>query len=150
MGIRVTLVLLGFALAACGESRSQMLARRLQTVSNVRILVGLMVASSEPFPMKDGALDVYHFVKSGDITRDNYDVLRKPGAKVPTDAEIDAGDYTNFPYERYRGEAKRDGVRPVPLLWEKTPDREGIYVVGMSDGSARAVDQVDFDGLFGK
>jgi len=94
----------------------------------IRRLVGLAVQSGK-LPMKDGAFDPYEFVRSGRIPAD----LLRPG---PTDEEIARGDYTNFPWERYRGDGKLEGP-PIPLLWEKKPDENGGCLVALSDGSAR-------------
>ena len=85
--------------------------------------------------MKDGALDPYVLFRDGVIVGINLRLFRSersgPG---PTDDEVARGDYTNFPWERYRGDGKLEGA-PFPLLWEKTPDAEGKVLVGLSDGT---------------
>lgn len=111
-------------------------AATLEDISNLRNLVGMVVASDKP-PMKDGALDPYAFVAKGDIAREQYGVFRSNRQdKAPTEEEIGRGDYTNFPWERYRGEPGKLRRARVPLLWEKEPGADGQHVVGMSDGSA--------------
>ncbi|HEX5135637.1 MAG TPA: hypothetical protein VFY93_01570 [Planctomycetota bacterium] len=86
-------------------------------------------------PLKDGVFDPYAFVRRGDITRERYDVFRSARSGTgPTDEKIERGDYTNFPWERYRGDGRLEGP-PFPLLWERTPDKEGRVLVAFSDGS---------------
>lgn len=112
---------------------------QMEDLNNLRNLVGLVVVSEKP-PMKDGALDVYAFVRTGDITPENYRVFRSARSGTgPTKEEIERGDYANFPWERRRGEWKR--AESVPLLWEKQPDAEGNVLVGLSDGSAQTWDK---------
>jgi hypothetical protein len=123
-------------------------AAQLEDMNSVRNLVGLIVVTQtvgKP-PTKDGALDVYFFVRKGDIAPKYYSVLRSARSETnPTDAEIERGDYTNFPWERYRGERRIDRPPAVPLLWDKQPDAEGKFVVGFSDGSARLMDRDELD-----
>jgi hypothetical protein len=120
------------------------LATRLETTSNLRMIAGLLVMA-EWFPLKEGTLDVYALVKRGEIPRSELRILQKNG--VPTAAEIDGGDYSRFPYHRYQGEGKPDYKRRIPLLWEKEPDSEGMFVVAFNDGSASAVDRAELDRL---
>jgi hypothetical protein len=143
-------LMLALACAGCRESKKQVVMHRMERMNDLRILAGLLVAHGQRPPMKDGTLDVYYFVKKGDITRENYDILRRPGEDRPTDEEIERGDYTNFPYERYRGKGELDFTRPVPLLWDKAPDEHGVYVVGMSDGRAEAMDEAGLKAMLGR
>ncbi len=111
----------------------------IEDINNLRNLVGLVVVSAKP-PMKDGALDPYAFVTTGDIGRAQYKVFRSNRqGKGPTDDEIARGDYANFPWERYRGDAAKLRGARIPLLWEKEPGADGKHVAGMSDGSAELV-----------
>jgi len=114
-------------------------AATMEDLNSLRNLAGLVVVA-EKVPMKDGALDVYAFVTAGDVTKDKYEIFRsKRLGTGPTDKEIEAGDYTNFPWERYRGDpAKLRSFRggPRPVLWEKEPGADGKQVAAMSDGSA--------------
>jgi hypothetical protein len=91
--------------------------------------------------MKDGALDPYHFVRTGDIQPEQFEVLRSRYDGVgPTDQEIRRGDYTNFPWERYRGDPSRPIVPRFPLLWGN-PHAKGWRLVGFSDGSVELVER---------
>ena len=68
-----------------------------------------------------------------------------PVVVMGTDEEIESCDYTHFPYHRYRGSGEIDITRALPLLWDKEPDAEGMFVVAFSDGSARALDREGLD-----
>jgi hypothetical protein len=90
---------------------------------------------AERLPMKDGALDLYHFVQTGEIDSQGFKVFRSNRRGVgPTDDEIRRGDYTSFPWERYRGDRTDVGLPVFPLMWEPQPIR-GLTLVGFSDGS---------------
>jgi hypothetical protein len=143
-------MVLAVACAACGESKKTVFADRMEKTNNLRTIANLLVVLGSPLPMKDGALDVYALVQKGEITRENFALLRRPREDRPTDDEILRGDYTNFPYERYRGKAQLGSARPFPLLWDKTPDEHGVYVVAMSHGGAEAVDEAGMRAMLGR
>jgi hypothetical protein len=106
----------------------------LEDINNLRCIVGLAVAEPQT-PMKDGVFDPYAFVRKGDVLREQYGVFHSARSGTgPTDEEIERGDYTNFPWQRHRGDGKRIGR--FPLLWEKEADKKGGRVVGFADGSA--------------
>lgn len=114
----------------------------LYDVNRLRDIVGIAVVQRE-IPMKDGAFDPYEFVRRGDILREEYSILRSERSGTgPTDEEIERGDYTNFPWERYRGDGKL-GLT-FPLLWEKRPDKRGGTIVALSDGSVTYCEGADF------
>lgn len=142
-------VLLLAFVAGCGEGRGQMLARRVQKMNHVRQMIAPLVMSRKPLPMKDGQLDVYALVRSGDIRKDDYVILRRWPEKIPSDEEIERGDYTRFPYDRYRGTGELE-PRPIPLVWDKEPDSEGVFIVGMSDGSTRSMDRAELAKTLGQ
>ena len=76
-------------------------------------------------------MDVYAAVEGGDL---NSSVLRSARLGYgPSNEEIRRGDYTNFPYERYRGVVVPG--ESVPLLWDKEPDLRNGRVIGFSDGT---------------
>jgi hypothetical protein len=125
---------------AAATARADAAVARLEDRNRLRALAGLLIV--EGYPMKDGALDVYALVRGGEIAREQYVLFHSTRAgKGPSAEEIERGDYTNFPWERHRGKEVKGGARPVPLLWEKKPDAEGLVLVALSDGSARAMDE---------
>jgi len=114
--------------------------RRLEDSNNLRQIAGLAAASAN-LPMRDGAFDPYDFVKKGEIAGTNISVLRSQRSGVgPTEEEARADDYTNFPWERYRGERRPWDAPPFPLLRDKKPDEDGIVLVAFSDGSVQQWD----------
>ena len=127
----------------CGCHRSTPI---LEDVNNLRQIAG-MVAVMREFPARDGFLEPNAFVRNGDITGANLNLFRSNRlGRRPTDAEIERGDYTNFPWERYRGDGKLGGA-PFPLLWEKARDKSGGLLVALSDGSVRYCDRAEAERL---
>lgn len=107
----------------------------------MRQIVGLATVC-EKLPMKDGAFDPYYFVRNGDITGSNIKLFRSGRLKIgPTEEEAEAGDYRNFPWQRYRGELRPRNATPYPLLWEKEPDEDGCVLVALSDGTTYVWDR---------
>jgi hypothetical protein len=141
--MRIARVLPFLVAASCGGGRQDM-SKRMEDMNRMRMLASLFIVAS-PVPMKDGALDPYAFVGTGDLTRQDYDTFRSASqGKGPTDEQIERGDYTSFPWERYRGDAKKvKGLPTIPLLWEKEPGANGQHLVAQSDGSCRFMDPVD-------
>jgi len=64
--------------------------------------------------------------------------------KGPTWDQIHAGDYSNFPWARYRGEIPAATV--VPLLWEPIIGNKRV-LVAYSNGHVRSVDAADLKEL---
>ncbi len=141
---------LAVACAACGDSKKTVIADRMEKINNLRTIANLLLVRGPPLPMKDGALDVYALVQEGEITREDFSLLRRPREDRPTDEEILRGDYANFPYERHRGKADLGLARAFPLLWDKTPDEHGVYVVAMSHGGAEAIDEAGLKVMLGR
>ena len=109
--------------------------RRLSAIAH-------LVVTRARLPMKDGAFDPYDFVRRGEIGGGDMGLFRSARyGHGPTEEEAKAGDYTKFPWGRYRGERKPRDAPPYPLLWEKKPDEDGRVVVALSDGSARVWDR---------
>jgi hypothetical protein len=119
---------------------------------NLRHIAGLLVARySRPphgdghgkLPMKDSALDVYRLVANGDLCGKDLTLLWSAHTGMgPMGEDLLRGDYTNFPWERYRGDGKLEGP-PFPLLWEKKPDKHGGGLVAFSDGSLKYVEHFE-------
>jgi len=115
-------------------------AATMEDVNRLRQIMGLLIVADKP-AVKDGALDPYALVRAGDIDRTHYDIFRSARlGQGPTDEEIERGDYTNFPWERYRGDGSDTrGAAGIPLLWEKEPGADGEQLVGMSDGAVHVL-----------
>ena len=126
----------------------QLHADRVQDMLSLRALAGLVIVSiqaGQPVTRSD-ALDVYGLVGKAARRRDGHDILRSARSGIgPTDAEVEKGDYTNFPWERYRGTLTTFHGEPVPLLWEKAPGPDGLVLVALSNGAVRAWDQATLD-----
>ena len=101
----------------------------LSDLKNLRQLVVLVRLSREGPPAADGRLDIYRFVRSEEIADEHFDVFTSHRCGIrPTNAEIKAGDYTHFPFGRYKGAVTMKG--PVtPWLWERYPYPDGTRVV---------------------
>ena len=141
----LALLLLSFPMHGVTEAD----AARREDTNNLRNIVGLVVLTKK-VPLRDGAFDPYAFFLSGEIRRENLRVFESVRSKAgPTDKEIKRGDYTNFPWERYRGDGKLVGA-PFPLLWEKKPDKNGMLLVGLSDGTAKYWDHATLEAALKK
>ncbi len=55
----------------------------------------------------------------------------------PTKEQIKAGDYSKFPYERFRGVIVLN--KELPLLWDRKPDSKGGRVMGFTGGAVKWV-----------
>lgn len=122
---------------------------RSDDMNSLRQLAALLLERLQDgkLPMMDGALDVYVLVRNGDLRGANLKLLRSNRSGTgPTDEEIARGDYTHFPWERYRGDGKLEGP-PFPVLWEKKPDENGRCLVALSDGSARYCDREEAEAI---
>lgn len=94
----------------------------------------------------DGRVDIYTMLKGlDDTTRDELVrfCFSARAGKGPSTAEFEAGDYTNFPYQRRRGALA--GFAPV--AWEREP-RGGERLVAVSDGSFRVWDEARMQQFF--
>lgn len=114
--------------------------RRIEDLNNVRG-IALACLARGTLPMKDGALDPYELMHAGDLAPEQLKTFCSALSGIgPTEAEVQQGDYTNFPWARYRGDGKIPGRR-VPLLWSKEPDEDGLSVVAFSDGGGEILDR---------
>ncbi|MEM8882689.1 MAG: hypothetical protein AAGD14_01310 [Planctomycetota bacterium] len=132
-------------------AKRERMDRRIEKTNHLRDLFGRLMKQKDGLPMKDGALDVYALVRSGDVTAKEYHFFRIPENRLhPTAKEIEKGDYTNFPYERYRGDGNIQVAKLIPLLWEKKPDADGKFMVLTNDGSVKAMDKAELAKLLAK
>jgi len=108
----------------------------------MRNLAGLLVISQ--FPMRDGALDVYRvFGKDAPDDR-QLELFRSQRTGVgPSRAEVSGGDYTHFPYERFRGDTPPKVGADVPLVWDRVAQLDGTRLVGLANGVAKRMKEAD-------
>lgn len=108
---------------------------RITDTNNLRQFAGLVLRHGR-VPVKDGVFVPYNFVRTRDIGEESFKLFRSERLDSgPTKDEILDDDYTNFPWERYRGDGQLSGARPFPILWEREPGRDGLTLVALSDGS---------------
>ncbi|MCZ6571919.1 MAG: hypothetical protein ACE10D_05065 [Planctomycetota bacterium] len=123
----------------------------LQDINSVRNLASYLTLSGDPIPLAaDGRIDVYIFVRMGEIEgEDDLQVyVSALTGQGPTLEEMLAGDYTNFPYERYRGEVSPNELG-VPLLWDKQPCRGDSTgrIVGLTQGRCVFMEEAELQAL---
>jgi len=110
-----------------------------QNVTNICELWIEHYAESQPAGT-DGRMDVYQLVRDGYVEGAlavGMFFSNRYGSG-PSLAEIESGDYRRFPYVRavVRHPVAGDSARPI--LWDLEPDgrRDGLLLVGFSDGHA--------------
>lgn len=90
----------------------------------------------------DGRVDVYALLRPLDNPRD--EIVRfcfsARAGKGPSAAEFEAGDYTNFPYQRRRGGAARGAGVTALVAWERQPT-DGKRLVALADGGVLLQDE---------
>jgi hypothetical protein len=112
-------------------------------LSNIALAIAVARSESDVPLTPDGRIDVYALLilRARDRELPHGEIVELcHGARAdegPTWEEIAAGDYTNFPYQRYRGqlpprrsESPYDRSRNrVPYLWDRRPaDRKRLVV----------------------
>jgi hypothetical protein len=108
----------------------------------MRNLAGLLVFSQ--FPMQDGALDVYRVVGKDAPDERRLELFRSHRTGVgPSRAEVQKGDYTHFPYERFRGDTPPKGSGDVPLFWDRVAQLDGTRLVALANGAAKRMQEAD-------
>lgn len=108
-------------------------------LDRLRDLIGLLTSGTS-VPMRDGAVDPFALRdEAGSAPLDTHFFHSARLGSGPSRDEIAAGDYTNFPYERYRGPQRplQDLDHPLPLLWDREPHSDGGRLVGLSNGSVQ-------------
>ena len=123
----------------------------IRDLKNLRQLVVLVRLSREGPPAADGRLDIYRFVRSEEIADEHFDIFTSHRCGIrPTNAEIKAGDYTHFPFGRYKGARVLGTLPATPWLWERYPHADGQRVVGYSNGTAKRIPEAEFQALMKK
>jgi hypothetical protein len=120
----------------------------LEDVNNVRQMVAEMLMADRIEATADGRIDVYRVVFGQiELTEENVAILRHVRSdRGPSIAEVRAGDYGNFVWERALAEDVRGAAEKVPMLWDPRPI-DGKRVVGFSDGRVKVLTEEEFQGL---
>jgi hypothetical protein len=136
-------VLLGPFLSESEETKQ--IAAQVEDMNNLKQLVGSMRAERSG-AAPDGRLDVYGPLKKS--TRDKklwVDVCRSSrSGKGPTLAQIEANDYSNFPWKRAKAPFNWETTRVRVLLWDGSPQPRGRRVVALNSGAVKAVPEDEF------
>ena len=103
-------------------------AAKIADINQTRMLVGYLSRTHKkesPPVAADGRIDVYAGLLV--TTQAQVDeIYRSERLDLgPTLAEVRAGDYTNFPYQRFKGVPSRGD----PWLWDKRPVRGQRFIV---------------------
>jgi hypothetical protein len=98
--------------------------------------------------MKDGALDVYRLFPKRELKERHPFVFRsqRTGAG-PSLEELKRGDYTHFPYERWRGATPPKKFGRIPILWDRAPQPDGTRLVAMASGTAEVMQEAKLQKL---
>lgn len=140
--------------------KSQTVAQRLEDMLDLRDIAALLVMAEEVPLAPDGRIDVYAILRK-EMTDSKKVVDTCTSARTgkgPTWKEIEAGDYGNFPYQRYKGARDRKSYVRVPVVWDRqpsddspsrsSPERGEGRLAAFSDGSAMFEDEAVFREFF--
>ena len=129
-------------------------APAMDDMNSLRMIVGLVeVQSATKYPWKDGALHVYRLYEVGDITDKRLSVFRSARTGIgPSLKEVKKGDYTHFPYERYKGAKPppKGALEAIPLIWDRVASPRGQRLVGYNGGSVELVPEAQLLALLEK
>ena len=149
VGIGV-LVLIGLALVFLGpflgeSEETNQIAAQLEDMNNVKQLIGSMVthrAGAAP----DGRLDVYGPLKKSVSDKSLWvEVCRSSRAQNgPTLAQIEADDYSQFPWQRAKAPFDWDSARVRVLLWDGNPQVRARRIVGLNSTVVQTVPEDEF------
>jgi len=132
---------------------------RAEDQHSLRILIQLFAESERIHASPDGRVDVYRMLIDSRLMDERaIQILRSVRAgSGPTEAEVRAGDYRSFPWERAfardiqrawtlgTGAKRRDrNVSAQPVLWEREPHHGG-YLVAFTNGVVRFVPEDEFE-----
>jgi hypothetical protein len=122
--------------------------RRMTDLNKLRNMAGSMVSGPQ-LPMKDDALDVYKLYRKGDLSDDEqFAIFRCERTGVsPTRAEVKAGNYDHFPYERWRGTEPPATGTKTPILWDRVAQADGTRLVAMSFGAVVVMPEAELQKL---
>lgn len=128
------------------RSVTDMIVDRVQDINGLRYMAGstfFATTSNKAMPMaRDGRIDIYALLETSDNTRDELVqfCFSARAGKGPSRAEFDAGDYTNFPYQRRRGAPDLKTPEGALIVWEREP-RNGERLVALANGAVQTWDE---------
>ena len=138
--------------AAEGRTATDVIVDKVQDINGLRHMAGAALFATtldKAMPMaRDGRIDIYAMLKALDNPRDELVqfCFSARAGKGPSRAEFEAGDYTNFPYQRRRGpDLKTPEV--ALIVWEREP-RSGERLVALYDGAALTWDEARMQRFF--
>jgi hypothetical protein len=110
---------------------------------NAGIMVKCILVQ-DPIPSTaDGRVDVYRaMIDECGLHEDMVSWLQSPRSDEPgpTVADVEAGDYARFAWERARVRDFANATDPAPVLWS-TGEYDGERLVAFSDGSVRVIEE---------
>ena len=142
VGITVIGIVAGLVVVLLPKGQAE--ADTVEDMNRLRRLSGLVVMQEKIPLAPDGRIDVYKtLVDVAASDREDLCFSSRAGTGA-TAAQIEAGDYSGFPWMRRRG---RPPVgRRVLLLWEKEPVK-GQRVVAWSDSIVKIIYEDEFQEL---
>lgn len=132
--------------AAEGRTATDVIVDKVQDINGLRHMAGaafFATTSDKAMPMaRDGRIDIYALLKTLVNPRDELVqfCFSARAGKGPSRAEFEAGDYTNFPYQRRRGWPDLKPVQGALVVWEREP-RNGERLVALSNGAVQTWDE---------
>ena len=95
----------------------------------------------KPVRTSGGQLDVYQALRLADFTdAEIASVCTSARSGVgPTESEVRAGDYRNFPYARITTLYDPADALRTAILWDSSPQSGGRRLVGLDDGTTKWV-----------
>jgi len=132
--------------------RGPTMVQKLEDLNRLRMMAGLLVSLEDDPLAPDGRIDLYEVLRSEISDREQILEMCRSSrtGKGPTWKEIEAGDYTNFPYQRRRGAVDRKSFVRVPVVWDREPSDRSIRdhakqrLVAFSDGSVEFEEEAAF------
>ncbi len=91
-------------------------------------------------------VDVYLAVRRPDIATHYLAYWSSRSGTGPSTEEILDGDYSKFPYTRFKGRVTH-GEHRVPLLWDRDPQPNGRRLVGFNGGTTKWMKEEDLQNL---
>ncbi|MHC4954069.1 MAG: hypothetical protein ACYTGZ_09275 [Planctomycetota bacterium] len=128
-----------------GGDRLRMRGDEIDDKYNVKIMVGLMhIEQAGEAP--DERVDVYGPLLRSVRDRERLVALcRSERSGIgPTLEQIEANDYSQFPYARAVGQFPL-GTKDKAVLWDPLPQKTGKRIVGLSGGDAELVPEEEFE-----